>query len=158
LVTITGGKWTTYRSMAEDVLNQALKKANISAKPCSTANMKLHGYKENVDRSDWNYVYGTDAEKISAISAHDKSACEKIHPKYNFTKAQVIFAVRNELAQTVEDVLARRVRLMFLDARAAKESAPVVAEIIANELGKDEQWKENQIKEFCELADGYILK
>ena len=157
LVSITGGKWTTYRAMAEDVVNKSLKMANITAKPCSTANLKLHGYKKNVDRTDWNYVYGTDADLIAKIAAESADNASKIHPKYNFTKAQVIFAARNEYTETVEDVLARRVRLLFLDARAAQESARVVAEILAKELNKDSVWIDAQVKEFSELASGYFL-
>ncbi len=158
LVSITGGKWTTYRAMAEDVLNRALKSANIIAKKCITADLKLYGYKENVSRDDFNSVYGTDLEKIDAIVASDKSSEEKLHHKYPFKKAHVIHAVRNEFAQTVEDVLARRLRLLFLDARVSIEVAPTVAKILAKELGKDEAWEKSQFKQFHKLADGYILK
>ncbi len=158
LVSITGGKWTTYRAMAEDVLNRALESADIESKKCSTKNLKLHGYKKNLSRTDWNSVYGTDIEKIDAIIASDKSSSEKLLPNYPFKKVHVIHAVRDEFAHTVEDVLARRIRLLFLDARAAIEVAPKVAEIVAKELGKDEVWKKNQIEEFTKLARGYILE
>ncbi len=157
LVSITGGKWTTYRAMAEDVLNRALKVSGKTAAPCKTANLKLHGYKTDADRSNWNYVYGTDAEKIEAIISADKTAAEKLHPNYDFTRAQAIFAAREEFAQTVEDVLARRVRLLFLDARAAMEAAPAVAEILARELGKSADWQKSQVAAFEDLAKGYIL-
>ena len=157
LVSITGGKWTTYRVMAEDVLNKALKLTNLKSYPCCTADLKLHGYKKNVDRSNWNYVYGSDIEKIKSIENSDPTTIEKIHKDYSFTKSQVVFAVRYEFAHTVEDVLARRVRLLFLDARAAKESACIVAEILAKELNKDKEWQSHQVAEFNKLADGYIL-
>ena len=157
LISITGGKWTTYRAMAEDVLNAAIKQSRLSAKPCSTANLKLHGYLENTDRSGWDYVYGSDIFKINEIISKEPGAGEPIHPKYPFKAAHVIFAARNELAQTVEDVLARRVRMLFLDARAAMEAAPKVAEILARELGRDKNWENAQIQEFKNLASGYIL-
>ena len=157
LISITGGKWTTYRAMAEDVLNAAIKQSGLSAKPCSTANLKLHGYLENTDRSGWDYVYGSDIFKINEIISKEPGAGEPIHPKYPFKAAHVIFAARNELAQTVEDVLARRVRMLFLDARAAMEAAPKVSEILARELGRDKNWENAQIQEFKNLASGYIL-
>ncbi len=158
LITITGGKWTTYRAMAEDVLNKALKLVNIKAEPCCTADLKLHGYKKNVDRSTWDYVYGSDIEKIKELESKDSSLLEKIHPDYSFRKSHVVFAVRKEFAQTIEDVLARRVRLLFLDAKASKQSAKIVADILAKELEKDDAWKTQQIEAFNKLADGYILK
>lgn len=157
LISITGGKWTTYRAMAEDVLNRAVSLAKLDAAECVTPNLKLHGYKQNVDRSNWNYVYGSDIEKIQAIIKLNPQYAEKLHPNYSFNLAQVIFAARHEMAQTVEDVLARRMRLLFLDARAAKEAAPKVAQILANELNKNPQWIQNQIQEFYNLANGYII-
>lgn len=157
LISITGGKWTTYRAMAEDVLNRAVRRAGLKASPCRTADLKIHGYKENVDRSDWSYVYGSDIEKIKEIISKNPEYAKQLHENYSFNEAEVVFAARNEYAHTVEDVLARRVRLLFLDARAAKEAAPRVAQILAAELGRDSKWQEEQIAEFDRLADGYIL-
>jgi len=158
LISITGGKWTTYRAMAEDVLNVAVKQGGLEAAECCTADLKLHGYKENVDRSSWDYVYGTDIDKIQKIIDANPSAKTLLHPKYTFNQAHVIFAARAEQAQTVEDVLARRVRLMFLDARAAISVAPKVAEILALELKKDRDWQDKQVADFSKLANGYIIK
>ena len=158
LVSVAGGKWTTYRAMAEDVLNKALRRFGISAAPCITASLRLHGCMENACRSSWNYVYGTDAEKIAQIEKENPAMAERIHPKYSFTKAQVAFAARSEFAQTVDDVLARRVRLLFIDARAAAEAAEAVAVVLAAELGKGAHWARAQAGAFRELAKGYILK
>ncbi len=158
LITITGGKWTTYREMAEDAVNQSIQIAGLDSRPCVTKNLKVHGYAQNVDMSKWDYVYGSDATKINLLEKENSEYSELLHKDFTFTVAQVIWAVREEMAQTVEDVLARRVRLLFLDARAAIETAPKVASIMANEMGKGNDWIERQISEFTELAKGYILQ
>lgn len=150
LLTITGGKWTTYRVMAEEIIDEAIKMAKLEKKACVTADMKLHGYKQNVDRSQWSYVYGSDADEIETLGN------EKLIDSYTFTKGQVIWAVRKEQAMTLEDVLARRVRALFLDARMAIEIAPKVAAIMAEELGKDEAWQKQQVESFTALAEEYI--
>ncbi len=157
LLTITGGKWTTYREMAEDIVNKGIKLKGLEKKRCVTENLRLHGYAENVDRSTWDYVYGSDITSIRNLVNTDKSLGELIHPDYTFTKAHVVWAVRNEMALTVEDVLARRVRLLFLDARAAIATAPLVASIMAKELDETTLWEESQIEAFHVLAQNYIL-
>jgi glycerol-3-phosphate dehydrogenase len=157
LLTITGGKWTTYREMAEDVVNQAIKTAGLSFKPCKTKHLKQHGYLENVDRSNWDYVYGSDIQFIRKLIEHDASNAELLHEDYTFTKAHVVWAVREEMAMTVEDVLARRVRLLFLDARAAADTAPKVASIMAAETNRDQDWIDSQITGFRALAGNYML-
>lgn len=158
LLTITGGKWTTYREMAEEAVTKAAEIGGLEPKPCITKTLKLHGYKKEVDRSKWDYVYGSDIDKIDTIIAENPSAAERLHPDYTFTVAHVIWAAREEFAVSVEDVLARRVRALFLDARAAIEMAPKVASILAAELGKNKEWETAQIKAFSALADGYRLK
>ena len=96
-------------------------------------------------------------DEIIDLQKEKKEYLNKIHPKYDFTVAEVIWSVRHEMARTVEDVLARRVRLLFLDARAAIEASSLVAKIIAEELNKDEDWIRNQETEFKNLADNYFL-
>jgi glycerol-3-phosphate dehydrogenase len=157
LLTITGGKWTTYREMAEEIVDQAIKTAKLPNKPCVTRNLKQHGYMKNVDMSRWDYVYGSDIQHINRLIADDPSSAQLLLEGYTFTKAHVIWAVREEMALTVEDVLARRVRLLFLDARAAMRIAPRVASIMAGELGRDKVWEEEQTAEFNVLAKNYIL-
>ncbi len=158
LLTITGGKWTTYRVMAEEIVDRAIKTAGLDKRSCTTQNMRLHGWKENVDRSKWDYVYGSDDVELKKIIDEDPKNGEFLLEGFTFTPAHVIFAVRSEFAQKLEDVLARRMRALFLDARKAIEIAPKVAEIMAKELGKDENWQASEVKEFTELANGYILK
>ncbi|MCF6240653.1 MAG: glycerol-3-phosphate dehydrogenase/oxidase [Bacteroidales bacterium] len=157
LVTITGGKWTTYRKMAEDTINKAMLIAGLEARKCVTENMPIHGYVKNVDYNDHLYVYGSDRIKLMDLINKNSEMGEQLHPNLPFLKAEVLWAVRNEMARTVEDVLARRVRALFLDARASIEMAEKVAEIMANELGYDAKWKQNQIQEYTKLAKEYLL-
>ncbi|UYW02143.1 glycerol-3-phosphate dehydrogenase/oxidase [Flavobacterium agricola] len=157
LVTIIGGKWTTYRKMAEDVLDKTSKAGLLPAKKCKTQNLHIHGYKKEIDQNNPFYFYGSDLEKIKAIEQENVMNQEKIHPNYAFTSACVIFAVQNEMAFKVEDFLARRIRLLFLDAKAAVEAAPKVAQIMAQELNQDATWIANEVTAFALLAKKYEL-
>jgi len=157
LVTITGGKWTTYRDMAEDVIDRAIKENGLPHKECNTQHLHIHGYKLNVDRSNFNYVYGSDLEKIKELEKETPELAGKLHPDYDYNRSEVVWAVREEMALTVEDVLARRLRALFLDARAAVDMAPEVASIMAKEMGKDSEWEKNQTTEFTKLAQNYLL-
>jgi glycerol-3-phosphate dehydrogenase len=157
LVTITGGKWTTYRDMAEDVVNKAIAVANLPHKECITENLHIHGYKKTVDRSNFNYVYGSDLEKIEKLQNEYPKLAEKLHPRFDFTGAEVVWAVRKEMAITVEDVISRRLRALLLDARAAIDIAPKVASIMAEEMGKDLSWEKDQVTKFKEIARNYLL-
>ena len=155
LITVTGGKWTTYRKMAEDAVNKAAQQLPTQ-KECVTASLRIHGYTTEKNATH-TALYGSDAIVIERLWKENESWIQKIHPAYSFTKAEVIFAVRNEMAQTVEDVLSRRMRLLFLDARAATECATVVAQLIAQELRHDENWIQQQVNEFTQLAKQYLL-
>lgn len=157
LITITGGKWTTYREMAEEVVDKAGEIGNLSKQKCVTRTLRIHGYKENVDRSDNRYVYGSDGDKILLLAKEDSNYAAKLHPGFDFTIADVIWAVREEMALTVEDILARRIRFLFFDARAAIDVAPKVAAIMTKELQKDSNWEKQQIDEFTTLAKDYLL-
>ncbi len=158
LVSVVGGKWTTYRKMAEDVLHLALKYFGIEEKSCSTQQLKIHGWKIEVDFNAPLSYYGYDENAIRVMIAKDPPLGEKIHPLLPFVKAEFIWAVRNEMCMTVEDALSRRTRALLLDAQAAIESAPVVAKIIASELHKDEKWVHRQTEEFTILAKQYLPK
>lgn len=157
LVTITGGKWTTYRKMAEDTVDKAIHLNLLEKRECVTKNFHIHGYMPDPDLNNHLYIYGADIPAIKALMESDQGMAEKLHPKYDYTVAEVVWAVREEMALDVEDVLARRVRLLFLDARVAVEIAPRVAQIIAKELGYDQTWIEEQVKTFIELSKHYIL-
>ncbi|TVZ57974.1 glycerol-3-phosphate dehydrogenase [Flavobacteriaceae bacterium MAR_2010_105] len=157
LVTITGGKWTTYRRMAQDTLNKAIELGKLPRKGCVTNNLLIHGANGPADRSNHLYIYGSDQKAIEGLIKDQPDLGEKLHPKLEFLKAEVVWAARNEMARTVEDVLARRVRILFLDAKVAMAVAPSVADILASELDRYEDWKLNQIMDFNRLAKKYIL-
>ncbi len=158
LITITGGKWTTYRKMAEDVMEIAIHKAGMSDKECVTKNLHIHGYKEKNDYSVPLYYYGTDEAGINDLIKKDNSLAELIHPSLPYIKAEIIWAVQNEMCMTVEDALARRTRALLLDAMAAIESAPLVANMIAKEMNKNEDWIKEQIRSFNLIAKNYLPK
>jgi glycerol-3-phosphate dehydrogenase len=158
LVTITGGKWTTYRKMAEDVINKTIDLVKLPQKPCVTPSLAIHGNTMATQNEHWLDGYGSDAKAIKTLAQQDVSWLDPIHKDFEYKKVQVIWAVRNEMAQTVEDVLSRRVRFLFLNARVAIEVAPLVATLMAKELGKNEAWVAQQINEFTTLATQYIYK
>ena len=158
LVTITGGKWTTYRKMAEDTVNKAYLVAGLPEKQCVTANMPIHGYVKNIRFDTPDYFYGSDRDNIMEIIQQNPDLGQKLHPDYEFTCAQVVWGVRREMARTVEDFLARRIRALLLDARASMKMAPRVAVLMAEELGRDQSWADSQIKEFTRLAREYVLE
>jgi glycerol-3-phosphate dehydrogenase len=157
LLTICGGKWTTYRHMAEDCVNQAAMLAHLPEKECVTRRLNIHGFHASGEKFGELAVYGSDALAIRALMDGNPSLAAPLHPALPYTGAEVVWAVRSEMALTVEDVLARRTRALFLNARAAMEMAPVVAELMRAELGRDENWKSGQLDAFLETAGGYVL-
>jgi len=157
LITITGGKWTTYRRMAQDTVDQAMQTAKLNPQACLTQNLPIHGNKNDVDRTDHLYVYGSDREELLELMNEDPARAEKLHPNMEYTGAEVVWAARHEMARTVEDVLARRLRALFLDAKTAIEMAPIVAKLMAEQLKKDKDWENRQVIEFTQLAKGYLL-
>ncbi|MCB0746151.1 MAG: glycerol-3-phosphate dehydrogenase/oxidase [Ignavibacteriales bacterium] len=158
LVTITGGKWTTYRKMAEDTIDQAILLARLDFEESVTKELRIHGYHSHADEFGNLEIYGSDAIAIQELLNEDDSYNEKLHPKFNTVIGEIIWAVRKEMARTVDDFLSRRTRILLMDAKASMESAPKVAKIMAKELGQDNVWVENQINEFNEIAKNYILK
>ncbi len=155
LVTIVGGKWTTYRKMAEDTLNHATLIGGLTEKPCVTEALQLHGYRspDAPELPPAYAVYGSDAPKLEELALDTP-----LHSRLPYTQANVVWAVRHEMARTVEDVLSRRTRALLLDAKAAMACAPEVAALMAKELGKDKAWEAAQVEEFEALAKGYLPK
>ncbi len=158
LITITGGKWTTFRKMGQDTVDKAVKIHKLEAKESSSENMKIHGATDNVDFSDPLYFYGTDRSGLEKLTDNNPGLGDRINENYPYIKAQVIWAVRHEMARTVEDFLARRVRILFLDARAAIDMAETVAILMQQELDKDKKWAKDQTSEFIKLANRYLLE
>ena len=157
LLTIVGGKWTTYRHMAEDCVNHAITLGELKDVPSTTHNLRIHGYKAEVDSLNSLDVYGSDADKILALAAADARLGKRLHPALPYIAAEVIWGVREEMARTLDDMLSRRTRALFLNARAAIEMAPAVAQLMAQELGTNQAWIDGQLKEFRELAAKYLL-
>lgn len=154
LVSILGGKWTTYRKMSEDLINTAQSVGGLPERACITHSLPIHGYDYNSNWSNPLHVYGTDTEKILQL---DEEGNESLSDQLHLSKNQIIWAVREEMAMSVEDVLARRSRALFLNAEATLALAPKVAEIIAEEAGHDQDWIDQQIKEFTALTQNYLL-
>ena len=153
LVTVTGGKWTTYRRMGEDTVNKAAGIAGLAAVKSTTAGMKLHGFMEGgavEGMAESDRVYGSDLAEVKTLGD------TLLHAELPYRAGEVVWAARHEMARSVEDVLARRTRALFLNARAAQAMAPAVARLLAEELGRDAQWESEQVQSFKALADGYI--
>lgn len=149
MVTIAGGKWTTYRRMAEDVINFAIGKGLLPKRQCVSATIKLHG----ASNADARFAqYGSDAAKVASIMDGDPEMSMKLDEALPFVAAEVVYGVREEMARTVEDVLARRTRALFLNAKAAQRAAPLVARVMAKELGRDAAWAQRQTASFEKMA------
>ena len=157
LITITGGKWTTFRRMAEDTINKAISIGKLPNVSCKTTVLQIHGSKESLHNAHHLNIYGSDQVSIQKLIIETPELGEKLHSRLPYTKAEIIWAIRNEMARTVDDILARRVRALFLDAKAAIEIAPLVASILAKELGEDKLWQQQQINEFTTIANHYVL-
>ena len=157
MVTITGGKWTTYRRMAEDAVASAIEAAGLERRPCPTRELPIHGWMKNLEGKDPLEFYGADLPRIRSLALERPCLGEKLHAELPCIGAEVVWAVRAEMARTVEDVLARRTRALFVNARASMEAAPAVASIMAEELGRDRDWMGMQVRDYLELAEGYLL-
>jgi len=155
LLTITGGKWTTYRHMAEDCVDHAITLGKLADVDCPTKNLHIHGYVQDSAALGSLEVYGSDAEGILALAASSPVLAVQLHPALPYIAAEVVWAAREEMARTVEDVLARHTRALFLNANAAIAMAEPVAKLLATELGRDEAWVEAQIVGFTDLAQQY---
>jgi glycerol-3-phosphate dehydrogenase len=156
LLTIVGGKWTTYRHMAEDCVNHAITLGELRDVPSNTHDLKIHGYRQEESLTSLG-VYGSDADKILALAAADARLGKRLHPALPYIAAEVIWGVREEMARTVDDMLSRRTRALFLNARAAIEMAPAVAALMAGELSQGQDWIDQQLRQFHELAEKYLL-
>ena len=158
LITIAGGKWTTYRKMAQDVIDQAETVACLETRPCNTHHLQVHGWTKQKPRKFSHLeVCGSDADLIEDLVEREAALGEPLHAELPYLKAEVVWAARNEMARSVEDVLARRTRALLLGAKASMDAAPEVARLMAAELGRDENWRKNQVAAYRELAAGYLM-
>jgi glycerol-3-phosphate dehydrogenase len=152
LITLTGGKWTTYRLMAQKTIDFAIKIGNLPFKESRTRELKIHGWQNT------SSIYGSDIDGISKLIASDPCLSEKLSEDLPYTKAETIWAVRYEMARNIEDVLCRRTRALFLDSRATLEIAPKVARLMAKELGKAATWELEQISKFQQIARKFLVQ
>jgi len=157
LLTIAGGKWTTYRKMAKDCVDHAAMLAELDERPCVTKTLKVHGYHEDAEQfGDLGY-YGSDAPEIWRLMESDRALTYRLNEALPVYGAQVVWAARHEMARTVEDVLSRRTRALPLNAKAATEMAPAVARLMAVELKKDAAWEAAQVAAFRKIAANYFV-
>ena len=158
LLTIAGGKWTTYRKMAQDAVEQAQTMAGFEERPCKTEHLQIHGWTKQKISSPSLRVYGADASAVEEIAKEGPDLTQKIHPELPYIAAEVVWAVREEMARTIEDVLARRTRAILLGARASIAAAPPVAALMAKELGRDQKWAEKAVEDYKKVAERYVLQ
>ncbi len=156
LITITGGKWTTYRKMAEETVDLAIKTGNLTFKECRTTDLPIHGFSQEKHPGHWQ-VYGSDVKALTQLVESNPELKEKLHDKYDFIAAEVVWACQQEMALKVEDFLARRVRFLLLDAQASLEAAPKVARIMAQYLHKPEEWIEKEVNSYRQLVNNYLI-
>jgi glycerol-3-phosphate dehydrogenase len=167
LLTITGGKWTTYRHMGEDCVDHCITLGRLRDEPCRTRDLRIHGYAQNrgarngTDMEGWRSafdalaVYGTDADAIRELTDGDAALSERLDADLPYTAAEIVWGAREEMARTVEDALARRTRALFLNAKSAMAMAPAAARLLARELGHGDGWVETQVNDFIKLAEQY---
>ncbi|MCZ7592297.1 MAG: glycerol-3-phosphate dehydrogenase/oxidase [Kiritimatiellae bacterium] len=155
LVSVTGGKWTTYRRMGADVVDKAVESAGLPRRTSETESLRIHGWTE-APRESVLSVYGSDADAVEALEKSNPDFAALLHPDLPYRVSEVVWAARHEMARTVEDVLSRRTRALLLNARASMEAAPLVAEALAKELMRDAGWKKRQISTYRALAKGYL--
>ena len=155
LINITGGKWTTYRNMAEDCVDQAATLAGLPEQSSVTRQLRVRGYDTNAERFGDLRLYGADAALIQELVRGDPVLGEPLHADLPICGAQIVWAAREEMARTVEDILGRRTRALFLNVNAAVLMAPRAAQLMAQELGRDQTWQDQQVAAFGQLAKGY---
>ncbi len=157
MITMAGGKWTTYRHMAQDLIDMAETLAGLEHRTCRTKDLNIHGYHQHSEQFGDLSFYGSDALGVAALLEDDSNA-EKVHPDLALTRGEVRWMARNEMARTVDDVLSRRSRSLLFHARAAREASSKVAGILAEELGKDSEWETQQIENFRSISAHYLVE
>jgi glycerol-3-phosphate dehydrogenase len=155
LLTIIGGKWTTYRRMAEETIDKAMRDGLLDEKKCITSNLKLTSIAadNNLERL---HIYGDHFNDVKKIISENPELGIPIDPRLPYTRAEILWICRNEMPVKLEDILARRTRSLFLNARASADIAPLVADIMASEFGLDMKWKTEQIESYTQLVKNYI--
>jgi glycerol-3-phosphate dehydrogenase len=157
LVTISGGKWTTYRKMAEDTIDRAADHADFRRRPSPTRDLNIHGWHAHPEQFGDLAPYGSDAIPLRDLMCRRPALRDPLDERLPIRGAQVVWAVRHEMARTVEDVLARRTRCLLMDAEASLDVAPNVADLMAEERDLPSSWAREQVEAYRELAHGYLM-
>ncbi len=157
LITIAGGKWTTYRKMAEETVDRAIDAAGLKFQPSVSARLQIHGYHHHAEKFGSLKDYGSDALEIQEMIRQRPRRTRAVLP-HAIHAAEIMWGVQHEMARTVEDFLARRRRILFLDAPAALETAPAVAGLMAKALKKGRKWRKLQIESFKQTAAHYLVQ
>jgi glycerol-3-phosphate dehydrogenase len=158
LLTIAGGKWTTYRNMAEDCVNHAAILGKLPERECITKRLNIHGFHPQAGRFGHLRVYGSDALAIQELMRNERELAEPLAANLPYVAAEVVWATRHEMARTLEDVLSRRTRALFLNSKAALQAAPKTASLMARELGRGSNWEEGQVSAFQRIALNYDIE
>lgn len=156
LITVTGGKWTTYRKIAEDTINTAVQVGGLDARPCITANLRLHGWQEPQEDGNPLQVYGSDQKNVEAVMREVENGQQRLHYDLPYSRGEVHWAARHEMARTVSDVLVRRIPALYMNRQVALASAPLVASILAHELERDEAWEAAQVDSMRKQAEACL--
>jgi glycerol-3-phosphate dehydrogenase len=143
--------------MAEDAVDHAVTLGELEERECRTKGLAIHGRHERPEEFGELGFYGSDAVAIRELMKSGPGLGERLHPELELYAAQVVWGVREEMARTVDDVLARRTRALYLNARAAVAVAPAVARLMAAELGRDGAWEAGQVAEFNAIAKHYVI-
>ncbi|NJN28828.1 MAG: glycerol-3-phosphate dehydrogenase/oxidase [Cyclobacteriaceae bacterium] len=157
LLTLTGGKWTTYRKMAEDAIDKAMMIGGFPGRKSVTENLLIHGYTLHFSMAHPHAVYGSDMEAMQALAIEKPEYAGMLSEALGISKAQLIWAIREEMAVGIEDFLARRTRALFLDARESINICEAVAHLMAKELNLDENWENDQIVKYKAMASAYYF-
>lgn len=158
LLNIAGGKWTTYRNMAEDCVNHAAILGRLPERECLTTRINIHGFHTEAQKFGHLSFYGSDAPAIQELMRREPELAKPLADALPYVAAEVVWAVRHEMARTVEDVLCRRTRALFLNAKAALEAAPKVAALMAKDLEYDSTWEAAQLEAFRRVASHFTLQ
>jgi glycerol-3-phosphate dehydrogenase len=143
--------------MGQDAIDHAAEVAGLAKVAPRTLDLKLHGWTDQVaGMAESDRVYGSDLPMLQQLSTDNPELDKLLHPRLPYRMREVVWAARFEMARTVEDVLARRTRALFLDAKAAIEAAPAVADVLAKELGRSAAWRDKDLQGFLTVAQGYV--
>ena len=140
-VTVTGGKWTTYRKMAEEAVDAAVGEAVLAC--CGS-------------RTEEVCIEDERSKGAARLMSEDEALARKLSPGFEYTFADAVYAIRFEMARTIDDVLSRRTRILYTDAAEAVRLAPEIAGLLSKELAWSDEKRDGELREFLGLAESYL--